>query len=288
MNIHRVKIKEMLTACCFLAPSLIGFALFYLIPFGTSILYAFQDRLTAAWTLVNYSDLLSSLSFQKAAANTIRFTAISVPLLVTFSLIVAMLLNQRVFFRNWLRTAYVLPLIVPVASIVLFWQIMFDWNGVLNAFLQYAGWSRIDWMKSEWSEAVIILIYVWKNMGYNVVLFLAGLQNIPEQYYEIADLEGAGPIRKLFGFTLIYLTPTMFLVILMSVLNSFKVFRETYLIAGAYPQDRIYMLQHYMNNMFLSLDIQKLSAAATLMAVCIVVLVACLFLIERMFRSFME
>ncbi|MCE5172848.1 sugar ABC transporter permease [Paenibacillus profundus] len=288
MNIHHVKLKEILVAFCFLAPSLAGFAVFYLIPFGTSVLYSFQDRLTAALTLANYSELLSSLSFQKAAANTFRFTAISVPILVVLSLILAMVLNQRVFFRNWLRTAYVLPLVVPVASIVLFWQIMFDWNGVLNALLKYVGLSRIDWMKSEWSGSVIVLIYVWKNIGYNVVLFLAGLQNIPEQYYEIADLEGAGPARKLFGITLVYLTPTMFLVILMSVLNSFKVFRETYLIAGAYPQDRIYMLQHYMNNMFLSLDMQKLSAAATLMAICILVLVAVLFRTERMFRSFME
>ncbi|WP_019422219.1 carbohydrate ABC transporter permease [Paenibacillus sp. OSY-SE] len=288
MNIHRVRLKEILVALCFLAPSLVGFAVFYLIPFGTSVLYSFQERLTAALTLANYSELLSSLSFQKAAANTFRFTAISVPVLVVLSLVVAMVLNQRVFFRNWLRTVYVLPLVVPVASIVLFWQIMFDWNGVMNALLNYVGLNRIDWMKSEWSGSIIVLIYVWKNIGYNVVLFLAGLQNIPEQYYEIADLEGAGPVRKLFGITLVYLTPTMFLVILMSVLNSFKVFRETYLIAGAYPQDRIYMLQHYMNNMFLSLDMQKLSAAATLMAICILVLVAVLFRTERMFRSFME
>ncbi|MBP1995724.1 carbohydrate ABC transporter permease [Paenibacillus eucommiae] len=288
MKLHRLARREFLVALGFLAPSLAGFSIFYLIPFGQSILNSFQDRLGGSFTLSNYKELLLSSSFQKAASNTFLFTATSVPILVTVSLLLALLLNQRVFFRNWLRTAYVLPLVVPVASIVLVWQILFDWNGVLNAGLEHFGFGRHDWMKSDWAGFVIVLVYVWKNIGYNVILFLAGLQNIPDQYYEIADLEGAGSVRKLFGITLTYLTPTTFLVVLMSVLNSFKVFRETYLVAGAYPHDRIYMMQHYMNNMFLSLDIQKVSSAAVLMALCIMVLVFVLFRTERIFRSYME
>lgn len=289
MNMHRPARRELIVALGFLAPSLAGFALFYLIPFGQSVLYSFQDRLgEGGLTLSNYQELFLSSSFQKAAANTFRFTILSVPLVTVLSLTLALLLNQRVYFRNLLRTVYVLPLVVPVASIVLVWQILFDWNGALNMILGSYGLDRTDWMKSDWAGAVIVLIYVWKNIGYNVVLFLAGLQNIPEQYYEIADLEGAGPMRKLFGITLTYLTPTTFLVVFMSVLNSFKVFRETYLVAGDYPHDRIYMMQHYMNNMFLSLDIQKLSAAAVLMAICILALVAVLFRTEKIFRSYME
>jgi len=288
MKWHRLTRRELLAALAFLAPSLAGFSVFYLIPFGQSVLNSFQDRLGGSFTLSNYKELLLSSSFQKAASNTFWFTAISVPILVFVSLLLALLLNQRVFLRNWLRTAYVLPLVVPVASIVLVWQILFDWNGALNAVMQSFGFDRQDWMKSEWAGFVIVLVYIWKNIGYNVILFLAGLQNIPDQYYEIADLEGAGHVRKLLGITLVYLTPTTFLVVLMSVLNSFKVFRETYLVAGAYPYDRIYMMQHYMNNMFLSLDIQKVSSAAVLMALSIMALVFILFRTERMFRSYME
>ncbi|MDQ6420618.1 sugar ABC transporter permease [Paenibacillus sp. LHD-117] len=289
MKIQRLARKEMLVAFCFLAPSLAGFAVFYLVPFGQSMLYSLRDRLGgSSLTLANYRELLMSSSFQKAASNTFWFMMTSVPVLVASSLALALLLNERVWFRRWLRTAYVLPLVVPVASIVLVWQVLFDWNGALNMLLERFGQSRIDWMKSDWAGFVIVLIYVWKNIGYNIVLFLAGLQNIPDQYYEIADLEGAGPMRKLVGITLTYLTPTTFLVVLMSVLNSFKVFRETYLVAGAYPHDRIYMMQHYMNNMFLSLDIQKLSASAVLMAIGILTLIAVLFRAERLFRSFME
>ncbi|MCQ6557084.1 carbohydrate ABC transporter permease [Paenibacillus mendelii] len=288
MKLNHAANREIMIAFCFLIPSLAGFAVFYLIPFGQSVITSFQDGLDGgSWTLANYKELLASSSFKKASANTFRFMAISVPAIVALSLGLALLLNTRVFFRNWLRTAYVLPLVVPVASIVLVWQILFDWNGALNGWMARLGMIRIDWMKSDWASMVIVLIYIWKNIGYNVVLFLAGLQNIPDQYYEIADLEGASRLRK-FGITWTYLMPTTFLVVLMSVLNSFKVFRETYLVAGDYPHDSIYMMQHYMNNMFLSLDIQKLSAAAALMAACILVLVTILFQAERLFRSYME
>ncbi|GBF72521.1 sugar ABC transporter permease [Paenibacillus sp. 598K] len=287
-RIRRLIRSETIFAIGLLTPSLAGFSLFYLIPFGQSVMHSLEVGAGGSFGLSNYDALLHSSSFRKAASNTFWFTAISVPIVVVASLLLAMLLNQRLFLRNWLRTAYVLPLVVPVASIVLVWQILFDWNGALNAVLQQFGFDRQDWMKSEWAGFVIMLVFVWKNIGYNVILFLAGLQNIPKQYYEIADLEGAGPVRKLFSITLTYLTPTTFLVVLMSVLNSFKVFRETYLVAGAYPHDRIYMMQHYMNNMFLSLDIQKVSAAAVLMALGMMMLVFVLFRTERLFRSYME
>ncbi|MEF2246642.1 carbohydrate ABC transporter permease [Paenibacillus sp. IITD108] len=292
MKFNRSASKEIMVAFCFLIPSFAGFAVFYVIPFGQSVMTSFLNEFGGSgdgsgWTLGNYADLLASSSFRKAAGNTFQFMAASVPIITAVALGLALLLNQRVFFRNWLRTAYVLPLVVPVASVVLVWQILFDWNGALNAWMEHIGLDRTDWMKSDWAPLVIILIYVWKNIGYNVVLFLAGLQNIPEQYYEIASLEGASRLRKL-SITLIYLTPTTFLVVLMSILNSFKVFRETYLVAGDYPHDSIYMLQHYMNNMFLSLDIEKLSAAASLMAAAILLLVMIMFRMERVFRSYME
>lgn len=286
---YRLSRKEHMAAVLFLLPSVAGFAVFYLVPFIQSLFTSFtRESEDGSFTLEHYQEVIHSISFQKGAANTLYFTAISVPLLVVLSLALALMLNQRVFFRNWLRTSMVLPLVVPVASIVLVWQVLFDWNGVLNQGLELGGYRRIDWFNSSLVGVTIMTSYLWKYTGYNVILFLAGLQNIPESYYEIAELEGAGPLQRLFGITLIYLTPTMFLVILMSILNSFKIFRETYLIAGPYPHDRIYLLQHYMNNMFLSLNIYKLSAAAALMAAGIFVFVIVFFQIERTFRSFME
>jgi multiple sugar transport system permease protein len=290
MKMQQLVRKQSVVAIGFLAPSIIGFAIFYLIPFAIGVFYSLMDRtIDGSFVgLANYKELLASDSFLKASANTLLFTGISVPVLIVISLLLALLLNQNVYIRKWLRTAYVLPLVVPVASIVMVWQILFDWNGALNGWLNHLGQDRVDWMNSEWARVVISAAYLWKNVGYNIILFLAGLQSIPSDYYETADLEGAGPFRKLTSITLIYLTPTLFFVVLMSIINSFKIFRETYLIAGDYPHDSIYMLQHYMNNMFYSLDVQKLTAAATLMVIAIFVLVLGMMTLERKFRQFME
>ncbi|GAA4863137.1 sugar ABC transporter permease [Paenibacillus vulneris] len=277
-------------AWMFLSPSLIGFALFYLIPFAQGVGYSFMDRAVggrfAGWD--NYRSLLASESFRKAASNTFYFTSVTVPLIVVLSLGFALLLNQNLYLRNALRTAYVLPLVVPIASIIAVWQMLFDWNGTLNAWLSYFGHERVDWMKTNAARIVVIAVYLWKNIGYNMILFLAGLQQIPKDYYETAKVEGAGRVRQFVGITLVYLTPTMFFVVIMSIVNSFKVFRETYLIAGDYPHDSIYMLQHYMNNTFMSLDIQKLTAVATMMVLCILWIVLALFAVERRFRQFTE
>ncbi|QGQ94695.1 sugar ABC transporter permease [Paenibacillus psychroresistens] len=290
MKIPRLFKGETAIALLFLAPSVGGFSLFYAIPFVMGFFYSFMDS-TIDGSFVgldNYQVLLASSSFRKAASNTALFTVVSVPLMLGLSLMLALLLNQSVYMRKWLRTAYILPLVVPVASVVFIWQAVFDWNGTINSWMHGLGMNRVDWMKSNWSIVVVAVIYIWKNIGYSMILFLAGIQSIPESYYEIANLEGAGPFTKLRRITLVYLMPTMFFVILMSIINSFKVFRETYLIAGDYPYDSIYMLQHYMNNMFLSLDIQKLTAAASLMVASIIFIVMALYGMERRFRNFME
>ncbi|MBP3964770.1 sugar ABC transporter permease [Paenibacillus sp. DLE-14] len=282
--------RHSFVAIWFLAPSALGFLVFYLIPFGMGLYYSFMDRTTGGSFvgLTNYKELLASDSFLKAARNTFLFTSVSVPATIVLSLLLALLLNQNIYIRNWLRTAYVLPLVVPVASVVLIWQVLFDWNGAVNSWLHGVGLSRIDWMKSEWARGVLSVVYAWKNIGYNIILFLAGLQQIPKDYYETAELEGAGPVHKLTRITLVYLIPTMFFVVLMGLISSFRIFRETYLIAGDYPHDSIYMLQHYMNNMFLSLDIQKLTSAAALMVACLLVLVPWMFALERRFTHFLD
>lgn len=290
MKIRKQLNNDGKVAAFFLLPSLIGFSLFYLIPFVMGTIYSFKDGAVGGSFvgLFNYKELLASASFLKAATNTFCFTAINVPLVISISLILALCLHQTVMFKNAIISSFILPIVVPVASIVMLWQILFDWNGTINLWMVKMGFSQIDWMKSDWSIVVVSLVYLWKNIGYNMIIFLAGLQNIPKDYYEIAEMEGTGRFFKFRQITLVYLTPTMFFVLLMSIINSFKVFRETYLIAGDYPYDRIYMIQHYMNNMFTSLNVQKLTAAASLMVLCILILVFIFFAIERRYRKFMS
>lgn len=271
------------TPLIFLAPSLAGFSIFYLIPFIGGLYYSVVDSPIGGRFvgLANYIGLMENPVFLKAGYNTLTFTASSVPLNILLSLGLALLLNRRVYGRNILRTAFIAPLVVPVASVVLVWQVLFDINGSLNAFITSFGLSPVDWMKTGLARAVVVIVYLWKNIGYNMVLFLAGLQSIPLEYYESADIDGAGGWRKFTNITLVYLTPAAFFIFVMSIINSFKVFRETYLIAGAYPHNSIYMLQHYMNNMFAALDYQKLTSAAFVMAVFIYILVLFLYKVER-------
>lgn len=279
-----------MAATIFLAPSLIGFSMFYLLPFLLGVYESFTDGTVEGpfVGLENYAGLLHSGSFRKAAQNTFLFTGTGVPLLIALSLTLAILLNKALYFRLWIRTSIMLPLVVPVVSVVTIWQILFDWNGSLNAWIQQIGLPRVDWLQSDWSMGILVVMYIWKNVGYNMILFLAGLQAIPRDYYETASLEGAGKLYQFRHITWVYLTPTMFFVFLISIINSFKVFREAYLLAGDYPYDRLYMLQHYMNNMFFTLNVQKLTASATLMVACILVMVAGLLRVERLFRTFTE
>lgn len=279
--------SERLIILLFLAPSLIGFAIFYLVPFIVGFYYSLVDSPTngSFVGLNNYEQLLQSASFRKAAYNTAIFTLTGVPLVMGISLGLALMLNRTLPLRNWLRAAYVMPLVVPVASIIMVWELLFDRQGAMNSIWTSWGNPPIDWMNTSWARAVVLLIYLWKTIGYNLILFLAGLQNIPDEYYEAASLDGAGTIRKFISITLVCLTPTNFFVMIMSIISSFKVFRETYLIAGDYPHESIYMLQHYMNNMFQALDYQKLTAASFLMAAAIVIMVMILFQFERKFHT---
>ena len=142
------------------------------------------------------------------------------------------------------------------------------------------GVERIDWLKSSQAQIVVVTMYLWKNIGYNMILFMAGLANIPRELIEVADIDGATPWFKFQNITLRYLSPTILFVTILSLINSFKVFREVYLLTGEYPVESLYMLQHFMNNTFKALDYQKLSAAAVLMSVVMVGIIALLFIFE--------
>lgn len=280
--------SEPAAAVLFLMPSLAGFLLFFLLPFIAGIYYSLvSSPINGSFVgLSNYAGLLGNPIFLKAASNTLIFTGISVPLNVLLSLGLAMLLNRRIYFKKLFRSIFISPLVIPVASVVLVWQLLFDMTGPVSLLLTGMGLGAADWMNSGWARGVIMVVYLWKNIGCNMVIFTAGLQNIPKEYYEAADIDGASPVHRFANVTLVYLIPTGFFILIISIINSFKVFRETYMMSGAYPHESIYMLQHYMNNMFASLDYQKLTSAAFMMAVLVMALVWVLFRFERRMGRF--
>ncbi|MGE5397294.1 MAG: carbohydrate ABC transporter permease [Chitinophagales bacterium] len=282
----RLEKSENRAGLLFAAPSLAGFSIFYIIPFIFIIYYSLIDNPASHQFvgLANYFALLSNPIFLKAGFNTIVFTIIGVPLIMILSLGLALLLNRSMVGRDYFRAAFILPLIVPVASVVLVWQVVFNFHGSLNSVVVLLGLNPVNWMNTSWARVIVTLFYLWKNAGYNMILFLAALQNIPRELYEAAYIDGAGSWQRLVNITLVHLIPTGFFVFIISVINSFKVFREVYLISGDYPHESIYMLQQYMNNMFMALDYQKLSTAAVITAALIIGIVYAFFKLDRNFR----
>ncbi|MBN2983819.1 MULTISPECIES: carbohydrate ABC transporter permease [Cohnella] len=274
----------------FLAPGLAGFLLFFIVPFGSVAYYSAIDNPANGnfAGFENYRSLWASDSFRKAFANSLAFAGVGVPLLFAVSLGLALLLQANMPLRQPLRTAFLLPLVVPVASVILVWQTLFHWNGALNGLLAHWGFAPVDWMNTRWAFVVMLAVFLWKNAGYNLVLFLAGLANIPAEQYEAASIDGAGRLSRFRHITWPGLAPTSFFVVVMSIVQSFKVFRETYLVAGAYPHDSLYTLQHFMNNMFQALNYSKLTAAAVLLAIVIGATIYALFRLEARSRGMTE
>ena len=162
---------------------------------------------------------------------------------------------------------------IPVASIVLLWRVIFHRNGLLNGILALWDAAPVDWIGSAAFFGVLVFAYLWKNFGYDMVLWLSGISAINPALYEAAQIDGAGSIKRFVKITLPNLMPTLFTVTVLSLLNSFKVFREAYLIAGSYPDDSIYMLQHLFNNWFSDLDVDKMCAGAVMMASLVFILI---------------
>ena len=282
--------KDFLKSMCFLSPSLLGVGIFFILPFGVVVYYSLIDGVGSKNFVVlqNFIKLFDNSAFRLAAKNTLSFSAMAVPLAVILSMGLALMLESRIPLKSQFRTFFLSPMMVPVASVVLIWQVLFNYNGTINEFLMLFGADKIDWLQSQFAPVVVMLLFLWKNLGYNMILFMAALNNIPKELLEVADVEGASEMYKFFAIKLRYLSPTVLFVTILSLINSFKVFREVYLLAGAYPYETLYTLQHFMNNTFDSLDYQKLSAAAVLMALVMVVIIALLFKAEDWFGKDVE
>ena len=282
--------KDFLKSMCFLSPSLLGVGIFFILPFCVVVYYSLIDGVGSKnfVFLQNFIKLFDNSAFRLAAKNTLTFSAMAVPLAVVLSMVLALMLESRIPLKSQFRTFFLSPMMVPVASVVLIWQVLFNYNGTVNEFIMLFGADKVDWLQSQFAPVVVLLLFLWKNLGYNMILFMAALNNIPKELLEVADVEGASEMYKFFAIKLRYLSPTVLFVTILSLINSFKVFREVYLLAGAYPYEALYPLQHFMNNTFDSLDYQKLSAAAVLMALVMVVIIALLFKAEDWFGKDVE
>ena len=262
----------------FLLPSFLGVVFFVLLPFLDVFKRSFTTAITGEFVgIQNYVTVYENRAFRLAVGNTLRFTLVCLPLLLVLGLLAALLLTNMKQ-AQLLKSFFLLPMAMPAATIVLIWKMTFSESGFLNRLLS----AHTDYMGTSLAFWVLVFSYVWKNLGYTVVLWLAGILAIPEDYIQAAKVDGAGKVLIFFSIILPQLNGCMYTITVLSFLNSFKVFRESYLVSGAYPHESMYLLQHLFNNWFVYLELDKMAAAA----VCIgIVLLGVILFLEKLWEE---
>lgn len=253
----------------FLLPSFLGIVIFVLLPFMDVVKRSFTTAITGQFNGVkNYQTIFHNQAFLLAVGNTLKFTLVCIPFLVLIGFVTALLLDQ-LESKGVVKSLYLFPLAMPTATIVMVWKMVFYKQGFLNLFLTRLGewsglWGEIhtDYLGSGAAFWVLVGSYIWKNLGYTVILWLAGLMSIPTEFYEAAKVDGGNSLQRLWYITLPNLKGSLYTIVILSFLNSFKIYREAYLTAGSYPDKSIYLLQHVFNNWFVNLELDKMAAAA--------------------------
>lgn len=261
----------------FIVPSLIGTTVFYLFPYMDVFRRAFAQTVGGGFAgFDNFVTVLRNEAFGLAMKNTFLFIGVCIPILLVLSLFIAVAIYGHTGIGKYIKTGLLFPMAVSVSSVVLVWKFLFDGSGFINGVLNSLGAETHDWMRTDFAFAILVGSYIWKNLGYNVVLWLAGLSTIPSNIYEAARVDGAGAWRCFRYITFPNLKSSLFVICVLAILNSFKVFREAYLVAGEYPHRSIYLIQHLFNNWFRDLALDKMAAGAVVNSIILIGLVALL------------
>ncbi|RIK40667.1 MAG: sugar ABC transporter permease [Chloroflexi bacterium] len=254
MNAHRWRqIKSTANAYLYLIPTILGLLIFSAGAIIASFFISFtnwQLVLPPVWIgLRNYTNLLQLAEFWQVLRNTVYYTAGYVPLAVTLPLLMAILVNQKLKGITFFRTAYFLPVVTSGVAIALVWGWMYNPSfGVINYLLERLfGIQGPRWLADpRWAMPSLIIIGVWHSLGYNMVIYLAGLQGIPQELYEAARIDGAGWWAQVRYVTVPLITPTAFFILVLSIIGSFQVWTITYLLTQGGPAGATLTLSYYI------------------------------------------
>ena len=231
----------------FLAPALLLIGVFFFLPVAAALvlsftdydIYALGDAANARWVaLDNYARLLRTPLFWAALKNTFYFALVGGPLSIAASLAAALLVNARATrLKGLFRTIYFIPFVTTLVAVAIVWRYLYHPRyGLLNYFLGFLNLGPIDWLGDpRWAMPAIILLAVWKNFGYNMLIFIAGLQSIPEELYEAAHLDGASAVQRFRHVTLPMLGPTLLFVGVITMIGYFQLFAEPYVMTQGGP-----------------------------------------------------
>lgn len=276
---QRHKKNKIWYAAGFLLPGLAGVGLFYLLPFAEVLRRSFLQSASGSFAgTENYRQVFENQAFWRAVKNTAVFVGAGVPALMMLSLAAALLLRKALGSRK-LLSAMLVPMAVPAAVMVLLLQLLTDRNGLWNGLFKL----QIDYMNTGWAVLIILLAFWWKNTGYMAVLWLTGLAALPKELNEAASVDGAGKWAQLVYITLPQLSGSFFTILMLSILQSFKSYREIWMAAGNYPQENIYLLQHLLQNWYLKMEFDRMAALTVLLA--LLLLIFCFLLQRRLERE---
>ncbi|MFD0713597.1 carbohydrate ABC transporter permease [Paenibacillus sp. GCM10027626] len=226
----------------FLLPNIVGFALFICFPVIASFLMSFTE-----WNgfgeiklvgLDNYTRLLGDETFRISLLNSLIMTFVSVPITLMLAILAAVALNKGIRGLKWFRTALFLPHITATIAVAVIWQLLFNPSmGPINGMLRAIGIDQPPgWFASaDWALVSVIIVSVWHSIGYYMVLYLAGLQGIPGDLYEAAEIDGAGKVSQFVHVTLPMLSPVIFFTVIIGIINSFKVFDLVFVLTQGGP-----------------------------------------------------
>jgi multiple sugar transport system permease protein len=241
MKTQSAGVKEALAGYLFLTPNILGFIVFTIFPVIGSLLISFADwnLITTPSTvgLANYRNLLHDQVYWHSLANTAVYSFVSVVLNIVLALLFAILLNRKIRGINLFRAAFFLPVVYSSVAIALIWQWLFDYQmGLLNYILSWIKLGPYPWINSpQWALSSVILVAVWKGIGYNMVIFLAALQGVPGELYEVAKIDGANVWKTFWNVTWPLISPSTFFVTVTSIINSFQVFDLTTVLTNGGP-----------------------------------------------------
>lgn len=239
MKINKRKLSESLWGYFFIAPVTIGLGVFYFYPFFQVVIDSFHkigafDKNMGFVGLENYRTLLQSEEMWQTLVNTFKYVIIILPVTVIFSLLVAAILNGKVKGLSVFRVIYFLPAITMATAVAMVWRLIFSGDyGILNAAIKALGGQPVMWLSTPSTALLsICIVAIWGNVGYYMIILLAGMQGISKGYYEAADIDGATGVQKFFKITLPLVTPSLFYVVIMIIISTFQTFDGIYLMIG--------------------------------------------------------
>ena len=278
----------MLVGIILLLPSLTGVTVMYLYPLAKTIFQSFFSSIHNG-TFVgfeNFADLFFNNAFILAIKNTFVFYIVAFPLIIILPLVIALIFPGKRKIDKAVKNSIFFTLLLPTASLMTVISLMFSTGGLFSEFI--AELLQLDPDKlydSKFAFILLVTLFIYKYGGYNFLIYTAALYKIPKEYYEEAMIAGAGRFKCIFYITLPSLRPIFAAITMLSILNSYKIYREAYLIGGSYPNDSIYLIQHFISNNFINMNYNRLcSVTVTIMLVAILAIFiawACFMYIRR-------